>query len=120
MLFDWPESKSHDYNFDPNDPISFQSSDENAGYAVSQVSPGYMGVNLVGFYFAKAKKLFFFHGKDNGLATQCQVFPNVPATAIYETLNAFVRFDFKWLLTITSPRDAHPDLRGESGIERPG
>jgi hypothetical protein len=78
-----------------------------------------MNLNLVAFYFTKAKKLFFFYGKDNGLANQCHVFRDVPAMKIYETLNAFVRFDLKWLLMVTSPQRASGQF-DTSGIKTPG
>jgi hypothetical protein len=60
----------------------------------------------VAFYFTSAKKLFFFYGAANGLADHCQVFRDVPATAVADTLSAFVRNDFRWLLLITSPRSS--------------
>jgi hypothetical protein len=78
-----------------------------------------MGMNLVAFYFTKAKRLFFFYGKDSGLANQCHVFRDVPATKIYETLNAFVRFDLKWLLMVTSPQSASSQF-DTSRIKTPG
>src|SRR3954453_24205882 len=78
-----------------------------------------MNTNLVAFYFAKVKKLFFFYGKENGLANQCQVFPDVPASAIHETLNAVMRVDLKWLLLVTSPQSATGRF-DMSGIRGPG
>jgi hypothetical protein len=104
MLFDWPSGRPVDYDLALTDAIAFTSTDENASFAVAQVSPGFMGLNHVAFYFTKAKKLFFFYGLPYGLADQCQVFRDVPATAIYDTLNSFVGADLKWLLLITSPQ----------------
>ncbi|MCK1361216.1 hypothetical protein [Bradyrhizobium sp. 199] len=108
MLFDWPAGKPADYVLELSDAIAFTATDENASFAVAQVSPGFIGVNLVAFYFTKARKLFFFYGEGNCIANRCQVFRDVPASAICDTLNAFVRADLKWLLLITSPRDSGP------------
>lgn len=108
MLYDWPSEKTADYDLALSDAIAFTSTEENASFAVAQVSPGFMSLNHVAFYFTKARKLFLFHGLPYGLADQCQVFRDVPATAIYETLNSFVRTDLRWLLLITSPRSSGP------------
>ena len=72
MLYDWPTGKPEDYNLQLTDRIAFTSTAENASFAVAQISPGFMNLNLVAFYFTKARKLFFFFGKDNGLPNQCQ------------------------------------------------
>lgn len=120
MLYDWPKGKPADYNLELKDPISFTATEENASFAVAQISPGFMNLNWVAFYFTKARKLFFFFGKPNSLPNQCQVFPDVPATKIADTLNAFCNFDAKWLLLITSP---HPAMSGQfdtSTIKEPG
>jgi hypothetical protein len=106
MLYDWPSGKPGDYSLELNDPIAFTATKENASFAVAQVSPGFMNLNLAAFYFTKAKKLFFFYGNGNGLANQCEVFNEVPASKICDTLNAFIRFDFRWRLMITSPQSA--------------
>ncbi len=119
MLYDWPKDKPQDYSLMLADPIAFTATDENASFAVAQVSPGFMNINLVAFYFTKARKLFFFYGKDNGLANQSHVFRDVPAMKIYETLNAFVRFDLKWLLMVTSPQSVSGQFDA-SGIKTPG
>jgi hypothetical protein len=119
MIYDWPKDKPQDYSLLLTDQIAFTATEENASFAVAQVSPGFMNMNLVAFYFTKAKKLFFFYGKDNGLANQCHVFRDVPAMKIYETLNAFVRFDLKWLLMVTSPQSASGQF-DTSGIKTPG
>jgi hypothetical protein len=119
MLYDWPRGKPQDYRLELADQIAFTATDENASFAVAQVSPGFMNMNLVAFYFTKAKKLFFFYGKNNGLANQCHVFREVPAMKICETLNAFVRLDLKWLLMITSPQSASGQF-DMSDIKTPG
>lgn len=119
MLYDWPAGKSVDYNLQRTDRIAFTATDENASFAVAQVSPGFMGLNLVAFYFTKVRKLFFFYGQNNGLADQCQVFQDVPANNISDTLNAFVRVDLNWLLTVTSPRSSSANV-DTSAIKTPG
>ena len=73
----------------------------------------------IAFTATDENKLFFFYGKDNGLANQCHVFRDVPAMKIYETLNAFVRFDLKWLLMVTSPESKSGQF-DTSGIKTPG
>lgn len=104
MLFDWPSGKAADYDLKLEDPIAFTSTGENASFAVAQISPGFMGCNFTAFYFVTGKKLFLFYGANNGLPDRCQVFSNVRASEISKTLNTFMRFDFKWLLLVTSPR----------------
>jgi hypothetical protein len=120
MLYDWPSWEPEEYEFKYDDPVVFQSTNENAGYAVAQISPGYMNLNVVAFYFSKARTLFFFYGKDNGLPNHCEVFRNVPAPEIHTVLNRFVGTDLAWLLTITTPRSSTPELRATSGIKSPG
>jgi hypothetical protein len=119
MLFDWPEGKPADYDLALSDAIAFTATDENASFAVAQVSPGFMGVNLVAYYFTRARKLFFFYGGRNGLADRCQVFQDLPATAIYDRLNAFMRADIRWRLLITSPQSSGP-YRDVPSIKTPG
>lgn len=119
MLYDWPKDKPQDYSLALTDQIAFTATDENASFAVAQISPGFMNMNLVAFYFTKAKVLFFFYGKHNGLANQCHVFRDVHATKIYETLNGFAGFDVKWLLTITSPQSVTGQF-DTSDIQTPG
>lgn len=119
MLYDWPKDKPLDYNLELADEIAFTATDENASFAVAQISPGFMNVNLVAFYFTKVKKLFLFWGKDNGLANQCHIFRDVPAKEIYTTLNAFMGLDLRWLLLVTSPQSAISPV-GTLGIKTPG
>jgi hypothetical protein len=119
MLYDWPTGKPSDYDLLLTDDIAFTATDENASFAVAQVAPGFMGLNLVAFYFTRARMLFLFYGPENGLTDQCQVFRDVAATAICETLNAFRSADLKWLLRITSPRNASRNV-DRSAIRTPG
>jgi hypothetical protein len=59
MLFNWPEGKTNDFILDLNDQIDFGASGENFEYAVAQISTGYLGMNIVGFYLMKAKSVSF-------------------------------------------------------------
>ena len=108
MLYDWPALQSEDYEFAYADKVALQASGENAEFSVAQISSGFMGLNLVAFYYVKAKKLFFFCGRDHGLPTLCKVFDGVPATEIHEVLNKFLGADLRWLVTITTPRSSGP------------
>jgi|SRR6185437_14081908 len=100
MLFNWPKDRKDDYIVDLNEQIDFGASGENFEYAVAQISPGYLGLNMVAFYLLKAKKIFFFFGLDNGLPTECRVLSDVPPSNIASRLSEAVGFDARWLLTI--------------------
>ena len=119
MLFDWPSAKGDKYNFSYTDKISLQVSGENTDSSIAQISPGFCGMNFVGYYFLMAKKLFFFYGQNFGLANQCRIFNNIHATQIPDVLNNFLGIDLNWLLTITSPRQA-PYREKVPGIKEPG
>lgn len=108
MLFDWPTGAPSDYQLALSDALAFTATDENASFAVAQVSPGFIGANSVAYYFTRARKLFFFYGQTNGLADRCKVFCDVPASAISGTLNDFIGTDLKWLLLVTSPTSSGP------------
>jgi len=103
MLFNWPEGKATDFIIDLNDQIDFGASDENSEYAVAQISTGYLGLNMVGFYLLKARKVFLFLGKRNGLPMECRVLNDVPPADIARRLSETVGFDPRWLLTIMAP-----------------
>jgi hypothetical protein len=62
-----------------------------------------MGVNLVGFYLVKARKLFFFHGAQNSPADKCQIYSNVEPSKIKHVLTATLGVDLNWLVTVASP-----------------
>jgi hypothetical protein len=119
MLYDWPVAQPEHYSLALTDKLSLQASGENAGFSVAQISPGFMGLNMVAFYYVKARKLFFFYGQDFGLPTQCRVFQDVPATRIHEVLNDFVQIDLRWLVTVTTPHNSGP-YRKDTGIPDPG
>lgn len=128
MLYDWPETKDERYNFQHKDRIDFQVSGENAKYAVAQISSGFLSLNLVAFYYTKARKLFLFYGRANSLPDQCHVFQEVSSAAIYKTLNNFVRDnlkeplgnDLKWLMMITSPYNSDCTAYETSTLEMLG
>jgi len=125
MLFNWPDGKAADFILDLNDQIDFGASGENFQYAVAQISTGYLGLNVVGFYLLKARKVFLFLGERNGLAMQCHVLSDVPPTEIAKRLSECIGFDPGWLLTImaaapnrTSSVDRWPRrTESPSGIE---
>lgn len=119
MLYDWPEPHNAAYEFAMTDKISLRTSGENAGFSVAQIAPGFMGMNLTAFYYVKARKLFFFHGDNYGLANKCQVFTGVEPMRIHEVLNDYLRIDLKWLVTVTSPREGGP-YNNTSHIKTPG
>jgi hypothetical protein len=104
MLFDWPREKTEEYLTNLNDPITLESSGENLRYSVAQISPGYMSMNLVAFYYVKGKILYLFYGEmDNnyyGLASKCHVTNGVEPNELQEKLTQVI--DAKWLLTVTS------------------
>jgi hypothetical protein len=120
MLYDWPAAQPEDYSFALTDKVRLRTSGENAGFSVAQISPGFMGLNFVAFYYLKAKKLFFFYGQDFGLPNQCEVFQHIPAASIHEVLNNFVQVDVKWLVTVTTPHDSGPYLQDAPGVAHPG
>lgn len=96
MLFDWPREKTEEYIPDLNDPIALEASQENAGYSIAQISPGYMGVNLVAFYFVRGKKVFLYYGQNNGLPRECRVLKDGDAN------DDFVQIRLPWLLIGTA------------------
>jgi hypothetical protein len=120
MLFDWPSDKPKDHDLKLTDRIAFTATGENTSYSISQISPGFMNCNLAAFYFVSAKKLFLFYGENNSLPNRCKIFPEVAASEIYKTLNAFVQFDLKWLVLVTSPRSADKVQVDTSNVKTPG
>jgi hypothetical protein len=112
MLYDWPEK----YPFELIDKISLKTSEENTDFSVTQISPGFLNLNLVGFYLASGRKLYFFHGKGNGVANQCTVFSDILASQIADALTAFVGTDLKWLLTVAAPKSSPRYQGGEQSL----
>jgi len=102
MLFNWPEAEGEDFVLALEDQIDFGAAGENAGYAVCQISTGFLGMNATGFHLVKARKLFLFHGKRNGLADKCIVLVDLAPTDIKRKLTEAVGADLGWLLMITS------------------
>jgi hypothetical protein len=116
MLFDWPSEKLEDYQLDLNDPVPLGAlQDENFGYSLAQISPGYMNVNLVAFYLLKGKKLFLFHGEKDSysLPRNCHVFNNIEPNAIQDVLNKVI--DVQWLLMVTSGTPSRNQYTAEPG-----
>ncbi len=102
MLYNWPSDVSDESELQYSDPIDLGSSGENTGYSTAQISPGYIGLNLVAFYILKARKLFLFHGTPQGLPSKCMVISNLEPIDIDMKLNELLGNDMRWLLTITS------------------
>lgn len=108
-------SKTLYYQIALTEKIGLQTSGENEGYSIAQVSPGFMGVNLVAFYYVKAKKLFLFYTESFGLPIHCKVFDEVPATEIHHVLTNFFNFDLRWLVTVVTGRSTgvfRPNVNG--------
>lgn len=120
MLFDWPDGEDDEYEIAYTDRRSLQTSGENEGYSVAQISPGFMGLNSVAFYFVKSKTLFLFFGTSYGLANRCKVFQNVNASDIPTTLNDFMGQDMRWLLLVTGPRNGGSHVGETNTIKTPG
>jgi hypothetical protein len=106
MLFNWPDG--------------LRVSGENANVSIAQISAGYMNMNLVAFYFVKAKTLFLFYGETLGLANRCRVFHDVAAVSIQKVLNDFMGGDFGWLVTVTGPLNSGPCVGETQAIRQPG
>ncbi len=102
MLFNWPEAEAEDFVLQLHHQMDFGASGENAGYAVAQISTGFIGLNVVAFYLLKAKKLFLYHGIERGLANKCLVIRDVEPVDISQKLRASTGIDLRWLLIITS------------------
>lgn len=116
MLYDWPNEKPDDYKINNVDPITLTSSQENLRYSVAQMSPEYLSLNIVAFYFAKGKTLFVFYGEiDNkyyGLPCRCRVINGVEAGELEGELRKAI--DVKWLLLVTS------GVSGSDAPRKPG
>lgn len=108
MLFNWPDGRDANFPIDMNAQIDFGSSGENEEYSVSQISTGFLGLNIVGFYLLKARKAFLFHGQPNGLPTRCIVLNDTAPSELAERLSEALGFDPRWLLTIMA---AAPGLK---------
>jgi hypothetical protein len=107
MLFNWPDGKDVDFILDLNDQIDFGASGENSEYAVAQISTSYLGLNIVGFYLLKARKVFLFLGERNGLPLECRVLHDVAPAKIATRLSESLGFDPRWLLTIMAAAPSH-------------
>lgn len=114
MLFDWP-SADLEYELSYNDKVDLIASGENAGYAVAQISPSYIGTNCVAFYFPKSMSLFVYYSDHpNGLATICTTFRAIQPNDIKNTLDRLFQADLGWLALVTSA----PDLSISPSLNR--
>lgn len=111
ILYDWPTNAGESFQLDLNDPIDLGASGENSGYSVAQISSGYIGVNLVGFYLIKGRKLFFYYGLDNGLPVHCHVFNDIEAREIKHALTAALGVDLNWLVTVATSSEERAESR---------
>jgi len=102
VLQDWPVDVGADFKLDRNNPINLRASGENLSCSVAQISPGFIGVNLTGFYLIKARKLFFFYGDDNKLPVKCHVFNDVEAPQIKHVLTEAIGADLNWFVTVAT------------------
>jgi hypothetical protein len=121
MLYDWPENEVEEFVLSMDDQIDFGATGENAGYALAQISTGYLGLNSVGFYMLKARKLFYYLGRANGLPDRCRVLSDVAPADIAPKLTKAYGIDLNWLLLITSAGMAHTKSvrRSPPGTEGP-
>jgi hypothetical protein len=120
MLFNWPDDENDDFVLQLTDKIDFGASDENSDYSVTQISTGYLGLNLVAFYHLKGKKLFLFYGERNGLANKCLLQSNVQPAQIKQKLIEALKFDPNWLMMVMSaaPNSTRTLYRSGSQFEK--
>lgn len=124
MLYNWPEKEGDDFILTLEDQIEFGASGENSGYAIAQISTGFLGMNVVAFYLLKGRKLFVFHGDVIGVSDKCLVLTDVAPSDIVPKLNEAFRLNLNWLAIVTSspPADTkttrrHPLLtEGPKGV----
>ena len=121
MLYNWPEAEGEDFVLALEDQIDFGAAGENASYAVCQISTGFLGMNMTGFYLVKGRKLFLFYGERNGLADKCLVLADLAPTDIKRRLADAIGADLGWLLMITSSpmQESKTVLRAEPRSEGP-
>lgn len=110
MLYNWPTSKSEDFQLAYEDKIDLVALGENAGYSIAQLAPNCIGLNCVAFYFTKAKVLFVYYGEPNGLADKCHVLRSVEASDLQLALNSLFGVDLGWLALVTTAPNI-PSLR---------
>lgn len=101
-LYNWPEGEEEDFILSLEDQIDLGASGENAGYAIAQISTGFLGLNAVAFYLLKGRKLFVFHGDGNGIADKCLVLKEVAPADIVPKLAETFRLNLNWLMMVTS------------------
>lgn len=111
MLFDWPETKHEDFILQLNHQIDFGASGENAGFAVSQASPGYLNVNVAAFYWLSGRKVFVFSGHGDNPLTECSVLNDVEPLLVTARLNAHFGQDLGWLVQVLSAAPSATETR---------
>jgi hypothetical protein len=104
VLFDWPKELAPGELLQLSDKFNLAASGENDRFSISQISPGYYGLNIVAFYILKGKLLFVFHGANNGVANQCFVVSDVEPADIASILNTKLGFDLGALCLVMSGR----------------
>jgi hypothetical protein len=117
MLFDWPNDKPDDYELSLLDKMHLNASGENSGYSISQLTPEFIGTNMVAFYFVRTHSLFLFSGQIGSLATECRAIRNVPPQNVAAALKQVLGFDYRWLALVTSAADRNASRYGESRPE---
>ncbi len=92
MLYDWPKDKPQDYGLELTDQIAFTATEENASFAVAQVSPGFMNMN--------SRRLLFYEGQEAVFLPRqgqrpCEPMPRLPERARNQNLR-----DSEWLRAV--------------------
>jgi hypothetical protein len=111
MLFDWPASEAEDFILRYVDQIDLGASGENQGYAVAQVSPGYLNMNVAAFYWLSGRKLFVFASHGGSPLLTCSVLDNVEPPQISGRLDAHFGQELGWLVLILSAAPSATETR---------
>ena len=129
VLYDWPEGENENFAIKLTDKIDFGVSGENEEVSISQISTGYIGLNIVAFYMLRAKKAFVFHWHNSPIANRCIVISDVEPQDLKGRLGQLWPQNLRWLIRINSAptqsttRRREPFLanftKGEDGIQIP-
>lgn len=102
MLANWPDNEGDDFILRLEDAVDLGASGENSDYAVCQLSPAILGLNLVSFYLLKGKRLFLFYSDWwQGLPTKCVVVPDLEPADIHNRLVQVTGIP-SWLIMVMS------------------
>jgi len=104
VLMDWPSELSPHEKLAYTDKIDLVASGENDRFSISQVSPGYLNMNLVAFYVLSGSLLVVFYQAQDG-RTVCAALPGVAPDAIAQTLDQALSFPTFALYQIMSSRE---------------